>query len=510
MAKLLQERQKSHYPIKDPLDRVTSMTSPAGTTQYHYDTVTGRLDKITSPEGKQFTYAYNHGQLESLTYPNNIKASYAFNDNGNLTSLVYENASTHQPINAYTYSYDKNGMRTSMTDNDGVHDYTYDTLYQIIQATNPSIPNPLEQFSYDAVGNRLTDLTHTNYQYNELNQLTEDDSCLYAYDLDGNMTEKIDKATGDTTHFVYDIENKLVEVRKPGMLAKYTYDALGRRMSKEVNGEVKQFRYDGQDLILEMYGSDSIIANYTFGVTIDDPLSMNRAGKNYYYLKDALGSIGALTDSIGDVALGYRYSAYGEITEQLGDSTILNPFTYTSREYDAETDNYYYRARYFDPKSGRFLSEDPPKLNPLGCGRHDLNLYRYVRNNPSNLGDPSGKDPFDPDATSVKTGDKSMMGCINRVVSQRSKFPPKTNDKYKHCVVSCYISDECGHFAAALAGIGKEVKDMFGPGNAEWADWKADVSGMDCSKNKQKGGDECPGGKENNSCESCCKKSHAP
>ena len=51
-------------------------------------------------------------------------------------------------------------------------------------------------------------------------------------DPDGNMTAKIDKKTGDTTKFTWDIENKLVEVRKPGMDAKYTYDALGGECPK--------------------------------------------------------------------------------------------------------------------------------------------------------------------------------------------------------------------------------------------------------------------------------------
>lgn len=129
--------------------------------------------------------------------------------------------------------------------------------------------------SIDPVGNRLSDLTHTDYQYNELNQLIEDDSCTYAYDADGNMARKISRNTGDTTRFEWDIENKLVEVRKPGMIAKYTYDALGRRMSKTVNGETKKSGYDGNDLILEMNGQDSILANYTHGPGVDDPLMMN-------------------------------------------------------------------------------------------------------------------------------------------------------------------------------------------------------------------------------------------
>jgi YD repeat-containing protein len=78
-------------------------------------------------------------------------------------------------------------------------------------------------------------------------------------DADGNMTAKIDKRSGDTTHFEWDIENKLTEVRKPGMIAKYTYDALGRRMSKTVNGQTKKFGYDGQNLILELDTSDLIL-----------------------------------------------------------------------------------------------------------------------------------------------------------------------------------------------------------------------------------------------------------
>jgi RHS repeat-associated protein len=258
-------------------------------------------------------------------------------------------------------------------------------LYQIIQATHPSIPNPLEQFTYDTTGNRLTDLTHTNYQYNELNQLIEDDSCMYTYDADGNMTTKTSRNTGDTTHFVWDIENKLTEVRKPGMIAKYTYDALGRRMSKTVNGETKKFGYDGVNLILEMNETDSIVADYTHGPGVDNPLMMNRAGKNYYYAKDGLGSVTALTDSTGSVIHEYKYSVFGKIVEETGDSAE-NPFTYTSREYDKETGNYFYRARYYNPDLGRFISEDP-----IGFRSGDNNFYRYVQNSGINFRDPLGK-----------------------------------------------------------------------------------------------------------------------
>jgi RHS repeat-associated protein len=162
-------------------------------------------------------------------------------------------------------------------------------------------------------------------------------------------------------------------------------------MSKTVNpdgigtgGETKKFGYDGNDLILEMNGQDSIVANYTHGPGVDDPLMMNRAGKNYYYAKDGLGSVTALTDSTGSVVHEYKYSVFGKMVEETGDS-VENPFTYTSREYDKETGNYFYRARYYNPQIGKFLSEDP-----IGFYGEDINLFRYARNNPVNWIDPLG------------------------------------------------------------------------------------------------------------------------
>jgi RHS repeat-associated protein len=64
--------------------------------------------------------------------------------------------------------------------------------------------------------------------------------------------------------------------------------------------------------------------------------------------------------------------------------TLTNPFQFTGRDNDLETGLYYYRARYLDPKAGRFVSEDPPGM------RDNLNMYLYVHNNPTNFDDPFG------------------------------------------------------------------------------------------------------------------------
>jgi len=75
--------------------------------------------------------------------------------------------------------------------------------------------------------------------------------------------------------------------------------------------------------------------------------------------------------------------AYGT-TQKTQTVATNNPYAYTSREFDDE-DLYYYRARYYDPSTQRFLSEDP-----IGYNSGDFNFYRYVANNPNNLNDPSG------------------------------------------------------------------------------------------------------------------------
>lgn len=106
------------------------------------------------------------------------------------------------------------------------------------------------------------------------------------------------------------------------------------------------------------------------------------AGSAYYHA-DHQGSVRALTGEDGAVLNAYAYTAYGG--EESAVEALAQPLRYTGREYDADTGLYHYRARAYDPATGRFLQEDP-----LFFGAGDLNLYRYTWNNPLNWTDPSG------------------------------------------------------------------------------------------------------------------------
>ena len=129
----------------------------------------------------------------------------------------------------------------------------------------------------------------------------------------------------------------------------------------------------------------NLLAHYTQGAGIDEPLALTGTGGTYFYHADGLGSITSLTDGSGQLAASYVYDSFGNLTASTG--TITNPFQYTGREFDSETGLYYYRARYYDPASGRFVSEDPVRF------KGGMDFYRYVGNSPTDFIDPFGFAP---------------------------------------------------------------------------------------------------------------------
>ena len=217
------------------------------------------------------------------------------------------------------------------------------------------------------------------------NRLTEDDAFTYTYDANGNLETKTDKVTLAVTTYTYDAQDQLIQIDFPDLTtASYRYDGVGRRIEKDVNGAITRYIYDREDILLEYDGTNTLLARYSHGERRDKPFSVERGGQSFFYQADHQGSVTQITDAAGFVVNFYEYDSYGRIEASI--EGIANPFTYTGREQDPESGLYYYRARYYDPENGRFLSGDP-----LGFGGGDLNLYRYVLNNPLNLVDPDGE-----------------------------------------------------------------------------------------------------------------------
>jgi len=246
--------------------------------------------------------------------------------------------------------------------------------------------NRLESLTYDDVGNRTDSNQNGASNFNDANQLEDDANFTYQYDNNGNLIQKTD-ASLQSTVYEYDAENRLIRVASLDKTVNYKYDGMGRRVEKEITEtavtNVTQYIYDREDILLELDGSNNIIARYTHGPGIDEPLITQRGGQSFFYHADGLGSITELTDTAGTVGQSYIYSSFGKIESQL-DSNFVQPYTFTSREFDPETGLYFYRARYYNPDTGRFIHEDPVRF--FG----GINFYVYSSNNPINNVDPDG------------------------------------------------------------------------------------------------------------------------
>jgi RHS repeat-associated protein len=220
------------------------------------------------------------------------------------------------------------------------------------------------------------------YSYKSSNQLTTTPSATFAYDANGNTSTKVD-ASGTTT-YTWDFENHLSSVGLSGTSGTVTfkYDPFGRRTQKSSSNGTTNYLYDGNNTVEEIDGTGTELTHYAQGAGIDEPLAALRGGTTGFYEQDGLGSVTSLTDSTGVLLNSYTYDSFGNLTVSTG--FFVNPYQFTGRDYDSKTGLRYYRARYYDPKVGRFLSEDPLGFK---AGR---NFYRYTSNNPLRFTDPSG------------------------------------------------------------------------------------------------------------------------
>ena len=200
-------------------------------------------------------------------------------------------------------------------------------------------------------------------------------------DANGNLTSE-----GTKTYF-WNALNQLVEVKEGSTtIATFEYDGGRRRTEKAAGGLTHQYIYDAEDIVEErITGSSSDTIRYHHGVEIDEPLARtNGSSVTTYYLADHLGSIVQETNASGAVTLEREYDPWGVAIQ--GAST--SGYAFTGREWDAETGLAFYRARYYSPLAGRFLSDDPAGLID------GPNLSAYVRNGPTGAVDPTGNNTW--------------------------------------------------------------------------------------------------------------------
>ena len=242
-----------------------------------------------------------------------------------------------------------------------------------------------ESFTYDKVGNRLTKTTNDiteKYVYNVKNQLKEiqgkGTKTIFTLDKQGNTLKE--ETTQGTNLFEYNTLNQQVKaITKDGNTLVNRYDSEGLRYEIEENEKLSRFIFNKNgDTLVELDQDNEVISRFTRGYEV---VAADVDSKRYYYSVDEQGSTIFITDSNEQVKNEYWYDAFGNVLESRED--IHNRITYTGQQFDKVTQQYYLRARFYNPVIGRFTQEDEYR----GDG---LNLYVYCGNNPVIYYDPSG------------------------------------------------------------------------------------------------------------------------
>jgi len=361
----------------DGVGNIIEIVTPTQTISKSY-TARNRLASVTDSTGTT-SYSYDEiGRQSSISYPNGVTTDYSYDNRNRIISIVHKD-SNEAILQSFTYTLDDVGNRVQIIEKSGrATNYEYNSVNQLIKeivSNDPNNQNSITSYSYDLVGNLKTktvDNTTTTYNYNANDQLIQQDSITFTYDNNGNLIAK------DGTTYEYDDKNRLIKTQTPSNTIEYSYDANNNRVAKTINGDTISYLIDTNTpyaQVITESKADGTTVEYSYGNDL-----INNGSS--FFLTDALGSTRGLVDSSENLTDSYNYTPYGELLEHNGSSE--NSFLFTGEQRDSETDDYYFRARYYSPNSSRFLTRDSYN------GTVNNPIYLYGNGNPVRFVDPSG------------------------------------------------------------------------------------------------------------------------
>ena len=464
----------------------SSTTWMTTTKQYDY---LNRLTQISSAPNVSYTlpltFNYTYNQADQRTQVTLADAStpavgsywvYGYDSLGQVTNACkYWANGTHVAGQQFDYTFDTIGNRTQTQaggDTNGanlrVANYYANNLNQI---TNRDIPAYVDVIGASILTNTVTVNGQTAYRNQEYfrQQLPANNgaSALWTnvlvsggqsvtgnvyvaqepetlkYDADGNLTNDGRWA------YVWDAENRLIQMTVntnvgPQYKLTFTYDYQGRRIQKIVVTNsvaiyTNNFLYDGWNLIAVLAPNSSLLNSFMWGNDLSG--SLQGAGgvggllettyygsttTNCFPAFDGNGDVSALINAAnGTIAANYEYGPFGEVIRQTGPMAKVNPFRFSTKYQDDESDLLYYGYRYYKASTGTW-----PNRDPLGEPGFELlrnpnraNLYqcssckkRAVAKTKSDVNEPNPYDfvqnaPIEwIDAHGLKLGDGKIWG----------------------------------------------------------------------------------------------------
>jgi len=363
-------------------------------------------------------------------------------------------------IVGFSHTYDRTDNKL---DEGKLHDavnseaYTYDSAYRLVDFTRSDFAaiDPLHsRFTLDGVGN-WQQVDGESREHSSINEITSRDVggtvISLGYDDNGNLTDD-----GELL-YMWDSLNRLRQVSRKAdgeTISSYAYDTQNRRIRKAVTNsgaldDLTDYYYDGWQVLEEREGADAVTQQYVYGLYIDEPLVLDRnldggasttdAGdQRLFYHQNTQSSVHALTDDTGVIVEGYQYDAYGwqtvfapggngavdfggdDLVIVDGASQVANPYLYTGRRLDNESNLLLYRTRYFNSELGRFMSRDT--IGVWGDSANFGNGYAYVGSNPINRVDPTGEHEFE-------SNNPNQPGRIHFRINEPDALPSLSGDQ---------------------------------------------------------------------------------
>ncbi|WP_437828343.1 DUF6531 domain-containing protein [Sorangium sp. So ce1153] len=247
----------------------------------------------------------------------------------------------------------------------GATRFTHDPRGHLIAALFPD--GTTQHRQSDAVSNLFRSADRKDRVYGRGGVLLRAGGTEYRHDGAGNLIEKR-LADGSRWTYRWDPAGRLREVERPdGKRVAFAYDALGRRVRKEFDGAATEYVWDGDDLVHERVrradGTLEPLVTWIFEPGAFAPVAKFEGRKRYSVVIDHLGTTAMLMTEAGQVAWKAQLDLYGVPREELAAKATECPWRYPGQYEDAETGLYYNRFRYYDPECGRYISQDPVRLN---------------------------------------------------------------------------------------------------------------------------------------------------
>ncbi len=348
----------------------------------------GLMTRVEDPAGGVTTIDYNQaGQPRLLTRPNGTETLYQYDVRGRALAISHRDAA-HQPFMSWGYTWQQGDLVRAVELDGTEESFSHDSRGFLVSAQREGRLPYAMAFDYGPAGDMVRKVVEgqaTDLSYDQDGRLSEMGGVGFTWDASGRLLGweggpslswegprmvRADLPGGGVVEFTYDYDGLLRSRRQGRDELRYLWDRTSDRPRL-----VAIYRPDGTLVNLFVHWTDGLLEAWSPG-----------SGARMLHL-DRLGSVRGVTDAQGSLVHVYDWDPWGQA---LGEQVDLSqPFGFGRMAWDPALGLYYAQARWYHPRSGRFISPDPlpgDLMTPI-----TMNRYVFGRSNPVHYLDPTGE-----------------------------------------------------------------------------------------------------------------------